>query len=97
MQMVGNSGGSVASCLQTAAQNSTLHMVNFNATGSTDECGNGFRLTWDGNPSQGPYNFSVIPLDGGYKPWVMPLKAGTYYYDWQVNMTQGTYFTIMFK
>lgn len=96
--MVGNIVGNGSStCLNTAGSNSTLRTVNFNASGSTAECEGGFRLTWDGDPSQEPYNFSVIPLDGGYMPWVVPLDANASYYDWQVNMTQGSYFTIMFK
>lgn len=98
MQMVGNSVGNGSSnCLNTAGSNSTLHMFNFNVSGSTAECEGSLRLTWDGSPAQGPYNFSVIPLDGGYVPWVVPLDTKASYYDWKVNMTQGSYFTIMFK
>lgn len=89
--------GSSSTCLRTAEANSTLRFFTFNVSGSTAECESGFRLTWDGPVSQGPYNFSVIPLDGGYLPWVVPLNSSTNHYDWQVNMTRDTYFTIMMK
>lgn len=96
--MVGNSAGANSTaCLATVGANSTAHTVHFNVSGSTAECEGGLRLIWDGDKSQGPYNVSVIPLDGGYTPWIVPLSINASYYDWQVNMTQGSYFTLMFK
>jgi hypothetical protein len=86
-------------CLSTAEYNETSPLFAFNVTGSTAECESTFRISWDGLPSQGPYNFSVVPLDGGYTPWEVPLEFNNTdgYMDWKVNMTQGTIFTIIMK
>jgi hypothetical protein len=77
--------------------NYTDKLFNFNVSGSTGECDGNFRVTWDGAAQQGPYNFSVIPLDGSYQPFIVPVDSSLQYYDWKVNMSAGTYFTVMFK
>jgi hypothetical protein len=90
-------GAGPSDCLSSASFNLTQQLFSFNVSGSTGECDGNFRLTWDGTPNQGPYNVSIIPLDGGYAPWVIPLQSGAQYYDWQVNLTAGSYFTVMVK
>jgi hypothetical protein len=82
--------------VRNSGYNDTQRLFNFNVSGSTAECESNFRVTWDGPVSQGPYNFSVIPLDGGYKPWFVDVGTEQYY-DWKVNMSEGSAFTIMFK
>lgn len=77
--------------------NYTDKLFNFNVSGSTGECDGNFRVTWDGGAQQGPYNFSVIPLDRSYQPFIVPVDSSLQYYDWKVNMSAGTYFTVMFK
>lgn len=90
-------GAGPSDCLSSASFNLTQQLFSFNASGSTGECDGNFRLIWDGTPNQGPYNVSIIPLDGGYAPWVIPLQSGSQHYDWQVNLTAGSYFTVMMK
>jgi hypothetical protein len=79
--------------------NETKGLFGFNVSGSVAECESNFRIVWDGPSFQGPYNFSVIPLDAGYTPWEVPLSytGGNSYMDWKVNMTRGSLFTIMVK
>lgn len=90
-------GPGPSDCLDEAGYNCTRQMFTFNVSGSSGECDGRFRVMWDGPPSQGPYTFTVIPFTLGYQPFNVQLDAAKQYHDWQVNMTEGTYFTIMFK
>ncbi|RSH94454.1 hypothetical protein EHS25_004257 [Saitozyma podzolica] len=89
--------GGPSSCMTNAHFNYTDKLFNFNVSGSTGECDGNFRVTWDGGAQQGPYNFSVIPLDGSYQSFIVPVDSSLQYYDWKVNMSAGTYFTVMFN
>ena len=55
-------------------------------------------MSWSGGTEDGPYNFTVIPLDQGLFPFDVPLERGVKSMsDWMLNMTAGTRFTITMK
>lgn len=96
VQAVQNSGN--VSCLDTALSNKTDKEFVFTASGDIVECAQSFHLEWDGPILDAPYNFSVIPLDGGYHPFVVPITdLNATSYDWTVNLTTGSFFTVMMK
>jgi hypothetical protein len=88
--------GGPSTCVADARYNASTEMFSANISGSTAECDSNFRVNWDGASQDGPYNMTVIPLDGGYTPYEVTLD-GSQHYDWKVNMTQGSYFTVMLK
>ena len=86
------------SCLNTAAQNSTARDFSFDVSGTAAQCASGFELKWTGLTVDGPYNFTVIPLDQGLFPYDVLLDTElSYESDWTMNMTGGTRFTVMMK
>jgi hypothetical protein len=100
-QLVG--GASPLQEVQTGPQgcyegnsNTSLKVFSFNVSGSTAECDN-LRLSWQNPAINGPYWLNVIPLDGTYTPWGIQMSTTNNYYDFQVNMSAGTYFTVMLR
>jgi hypothetical protein len=86
------------SCLDTALSNKTDREFLYTVSGDVVECTQSFHLEWDATASDAPYNFSVIPLDGGYHPFVVPITdLNATSYDWIVNLTAGSFFTVMMK
>lgn len=90
--------GSSSSCLDDVI--SHVHDFTFTASGSTQQCGSDFALSWVDMLGIGPYNYTVLPLDTSTSPFDVVLKGGpttTGETGWAVNMTAGTRFTIMMK
>ncbi|ORY35776.1 hypothetical protein BCR39DRAFT_568458 [Naematelia encephala] len=81
-----------SSCLNTASQNTTAQTFYFTVAGSAQQCMSGFELAWNLTAS----NFTVIPLDQKFDPYDVSLTtAVNNQYDWLVNLTSGSRFTIM--
>jgi len=85
-------------CLYTAQQNQTSLDFTFSLSGVAEQCERGFEMAWSGGREDGPYNFTVIPLDQSFRPYDVPLEDGVRSMsDWTLNMTAGARFTIMMK
>jgi len=85
-------------CLYTAQQNQTSLDFTFSLSGVAEQCERGFEMAWSGGREDGPYNFTVIPLDQSFYPFDVELEDGVRSMsDWTLNLTAGTRFTIMMK
>lgn len=85
-------------CLYTANQNASATDFRFTVSGVAEQCKRGFELGWSGSRQDGPYNFTVVPLDQSFKPFDVALKEdATSMSDWTLNITSGSRFTIMMK
>nr|XP_031858479.1 uncharacterized protein CI109_006124 [Kwoniella shandongensis]KAA5525551.1 hypothetical protein CI109_006124 [Kwoniella shandongensis] len=83
-------------CLDTASYNSTSLDFTFTVSGQAVQCERGFETSWTGGKEDGPYNFTVVPLDQGFNAYDVPLEEGvTSQSSWQLNMTAGSRFTIL--
>jgi hypothetical protein len=76
--------------------NTSAKVFSFNVSRSTAEC-DSLRLSWANPAIKGPYWLNVIPLDGTYTPWGIQMSTTNNYYDFQVNMSAGTDFTVMLR
>ena len=84
------------SCLETASTNATEREFTFTVSGVAQQCNRGFELSWSGQESAGPYNFTVIPLDQKFFPYDVVIEDRVHSLsDWQLNMTEGSKFTVM--
>ncbi|KAK8861638.1 hypothetical protein IAR55_002461 [Kwoniella newhampshirensis] len=83
-------------CLSSASSNSTSLDFTFTVSGVATQCQRGFEMSWTGGREDGPYNFTVIPLDQSFNPYDVTLENDVpYMSDWKLNMTAGSRFTIV--
>ena len=61
------------------------------------ECDTSLRVTHDGSAASSPYNYTIVPLDGGYKPWTASFPDGVNSVDVNVNMTAGSRFSVFLR
>ena len=87
-------------CVGSAPANQTGIEFSFQLAGQDEQCMAGFDLDWSAGSSQdGPYNFTVIPLDQSFMPYDVPLssRGPEEESDWKLNLTAGSRFTVMMK
>ena len=61
------------------------------------ECDTSLRIGHDGSAASAPYNYTIVPLDGGYKPWSGSFPEGKSVVDVGVNMTRGSRFSVFLR
>lgn len=85
-------------CLGTYLSNQTSLDFTFTVSGVANQCARGFETSWSGGKEDGPYNFTIIPLDQGFRPFDVALQQDVpYESDWVLNLTAGSRFTVMYK
>jgi hypothetical protein len=97
IQVVGSSTDTL--CLSTASSNASTNLFSMDLAGlpAPSECDTSLKIKHDGSAASAPYNYTIVPLDGGYKPWSAAFPDGVNELDVSVNMTSGSRFSVFLR